>query len=139
MRFVDPALSRQWRQPTLLLRERDLVRHWRQPTVPYAAFVAVCLIKLNEARVSMADLQAFLVDHPSLPWLAGFPRVPDPQQAGLPHTACCHMFWATGTTTYLPKVLFRGQNGGTIEYAQQPPARSAARPGRTGQVSRTSL
>jgi integrase/recombinase XerD len=40
------------------------------------------------------------------------------RQAGLPHTTCCHTFRATGSTTCLPKVLFRGQNGGTIEHAQ---------------------
>ena len=40
-------------------------------------------------------------------------------QAGLPHTTCCHTFRATGITTCLPKVLFRGQNGGIIEHAQQ--------------------
>jgi len=37
----------------------------------------------------------------------------------LPGTTCCHTFRATGITTCLPKVLFRGQNGGTIEHAQQ--------------------
>jgi integrase/recombinase XerD len=34
------------------------------------------------------------------------------RQAGLPQTACCHTFRATGITTYL-------QTGGTIEHAQQ--------------------
>jgi hypothetical protein len=60
--------------------ERDLLRNWGQPAVPYAAFAAACLIKLNDARVSMADLQAFLVDNPFLIWLAGFPLVPNPRQ-----------------------------------------------------------
>ncbi len=33
------------------------------------------------------------------------------QAAGLPYSACCHSFRATGITTYL-------ENGGTLEHAQ---------------------
>jgi hypothetical protein len=60
--------------------ERDLQRNWGQPAIPYAAFAASCLLKLNEERSSMADLQTFLVDNPLLIWLAGFPLIADARQ-----------------------------------------------------------
>jgi hypothetical protein len=53
--------------------ERDLQRNWGHTTVPYAAFAAACLVKLNEGLVSMADLRQYLVEHPSFIWLCGFP------------------------------------------------------------------
>jgi hypothetical protein len=55
------------------LPERNLVRNWGQPTVPYAAFVAACLIKLNEGKRSMGELRQYLVEHPAVLWLCGFP------------------------------------------------------------------
>ena len=60
--------------------ERDLQRNWGQTTVPYAAFAAACLIKLEESRHSMGDLRTFLVDHPLLIWLLGFPVASARQQ-----------------------------------------------------------
>ena len=44
--------------------ERDLQRNWGQTTVPYAAFTAAYLVKLNESRVFMSDLREYLVEHP---------------------------------------------------------------------------
>ncbi len=76
MRYLDLLGPLAWHD----FPERDLLRNWGQPAIPYAAFTVACLIKLNEARVSMADLQVFLVDHPLLIWLAGFPLVPSPRQ-----------------------------------------------------------
>ncbi len=71
--------------------ERNLQRNWGQTTTPYAAFAAACLVKLAEAHRSMGDLRTFLVDHPPLIWLLGFPLVRAPQlpygfdaQASLP-------------------------------------------------------
>lgn len=57
------------------LPERNLVRHWGQPTVPYAAFIPACLIKLHEGRKSFGDLRVLLAEHPALVWLLGFPQV----------------------------------------------------------------
>lgn len=57
------------------LPERNLQRNWGQPTVPYAAFIAACLLKLNEDKRSMGDLRLFLAEHPELIWLLGFPLV----------------------------------------------------------------
>jgi hypothetical protein len=62
--------------------ERNLQRNWGQVAVPYAAFAAACLVKLNERLASMADLRQYLVEHPSLIWLCGFPL-----QAS-PHALC---------------------------------------------------
>ena len=56
--------------------ERNLLRNWGQAAVPYAAFSAACLLKLNEHLVSMGDLRQYLVEHPAFIWLLGFPLVP---------------------------------------------------------------
>ena len=53
--------------------ERNLQRNWGRPTVPYAAFAAACLLKLNEGLVSMAQLRQYLIEHPGFIWLCGFP------------------------------------------------------------------
>ena len=53
--------------------ERDLIRNWGQPTLPYAALAAAWLIQLNEGLVSMSLLRRYLVEHPLLIWLLGFP------------------------------------------------------------------
>jgi hypothetical protein len=55
--------------------ERDLRRDWGQTTIPYAAFSAACLVKLNENLVSMGDLHQYFVEHPAFIWLLGFPLV----------------------------------------------------------------
>lgn len=55
------------------LPERNLVRNWGQTTVPYTAFAAAYLIKLNEGLRSMGDLRQYLVEHPAIFWLCGFP------------------------------------------------------------------
>lgn len=71
--------------------ERNLARDWGQPTIPLTALVATMLIKLNEGKRSMADLRRYLLEHPSLIWLLGFPLAPAPNhplgfnaQASLP-------------------------------------------------------
>jgi hypothetical protein len=56
--------------------ERNLQRNWGHTTVPYAAFAAACLVKLNERLVSMGDLREYLVEHPAFIWLCGFPLQP---------------------------------------------------------------
>ena len=56
--------------------ERNLHRNWGQTTIPYAAFSAACLLKLNEHLVSMGDLRQYLLEHPAFIWLLGFPLVP---------------------------------------------------------------
>ena len=55
--------------------ERDLATGWTLPPVPYAPFVAACLVKLNERFVYMAQLYHYLVEHPALSWVLGFPLV----------------------------------------------------------------
>ena len=57
------------------LPDRDLQRNWGQTTIPYAAFSAACLVKLNEGKESMGELRTFIGDHPALLWLLGFPLV----------------------------------------------------------------
>lgn len=55
--------------------ERSLQRNWGQPAIPYAAFSAACLLKLNEHLVSMGELRQYLLEHPAFIWLLGFPLV----------------------------------------------------------------
>ena len=59
--------------------ERPTDRPWPgKPPAPRAPFVAAYLVKLNEGKRYMSDLRQFLVEHPALVWLLGFPLVPDP-------------------------------------------------------------
>jgi hypothetical protein len=55
------------------LPERNLSRTYGQPTVPYASFVAAYLVKIDQHLVHMSDLRRYLVAHPALCWLMGFP------------------------------------------------------------------
>ena len=87
MRYLDLLGPLSWAQ----LPERNLVRNWGQPTISNAAFLAACLIKLEEGRDSMGDLLLYLREHPALIWLLGFPLTPTSQhpfgsepQASLP-------------------------------------------------------
>ena len=56
--------------------ERDLNTPWTISPVPFAPFVAACLVKLNEQHVYMPQLRDYLVEHPALVWVLGFPLVP---------------------------------------------------------------
>jgi hypothetical protein len=58
--------------------ERDLETDWGTPAVPFAAFTAACLIKLDQQLVYMSHLRRYLVDHPALVWVLGFPLVSSP-------------------------------------------------------------
>lgn len=61
--------------------DRDLQRNWGQTTIPYSAFSAACLLKLNENLVSMDDLRQYLIEHPAFIWLFGFPLAPSRKYA----------------------------------------------------------
>jgi hypothetical protein len=56
--------------------ERDLETDWGTPAVPFAAFTAACLVKLDQQLVYMSHLRQYLLDHPALVWVLGFPVVP---------------------------------------------------------------
>lgn len=59
-----------------LFPERNLNQKRGFPAVPYAPFVAACLIKLDQQFTYMSQLRQYLLDHPALVWLLGFPLVP---------------------------------------------------------------
>jgi len=61
--------------------DRNLERNWGQTTIPYAAFAAAELIRLNEGLPSMGHLRRYLIEHPGFIWLLGFPLQLDPAQA----------------------------------------------------------
>lgn len=73
----SPTIMRCWELLAPLdwghLPERDLQRNWGRVTIPYAAFIAVELIRLNETLPSMQRLELFLIEHPGFIWLLGFP------------------------------------------------------------------
>ena len=57
--------------------ERDPNAPWpgHQPQ-PRAPFVAAYLVKLHEQKRYMSQLRTYLIEHPALVWLLGFPLVP---------------------------------------------------------------
>jgi hypothetical protein len=71
LRYLDLLGPLDWTH----LPERNLLRDWGQPAISYAAFLAAYLIKLEDGRDSMGDLRQYLVEHPALIWLLGFPLV----------------------------------------------------------------
>jgi hypothetical protein len=77
MRILDLIGPLAWQE----FPERNLLRNWGQPTIPYAAFSAACLLKLNEDMVSMGDLHLYLLEHPAFIWLLGFPLKSSRQHA----------------------------------------------------------
>lgn len=59
--------------------ERPTDHPWPGPQpAPRAPFVAAFLVKLHQHQRYMSDLRAYLLDHPALVYLLGFPRQPDP-------------------------------------------------------------
>lgn len=54
---------------------RPLPKQPLMTPLPYAPFLAACLIKVDQQIGSMARLREYLVDHPALTWLLGFPLV----------------------------------------------------------------
>lgn len=59
--------------------QRDTHLNGYDQPMPYTAFAAACLIKLDQHLVSMGHLRHYLADHPALLWLLGFPLVADPK------------------------------------------------------------
>ena len=59
--------------------ERPCNRPWPGPEpTPRAPYVAAELVKLNEGLRSMGHLRRYLVEHPALVWLLGFPHSAEP-------------------------------------------------------------
>lgn len=52
--------------------ERDLLTQRGMPPVPFAPFVAACLVKLDQQLPYFTRLCHYLVDHPALAWTLGF-------------------------------------------------------------------
>jgi len=72
MRYLHLLGSIAWHR----FPERDLETDWGMPTLPYTPFVAACLVKLDQQLPYMSSLRQYLVDHPALTWVLGFPLVP---------------------------------------------------------------
>lgn len=75
MKYLEFLSPLAWDQ----LPQRSPPPQSQQPGVSYAAFVAACLIKLDQQLVSMSNLRDYLLDHPELGWLLGFPCQPMPK------------------------------------------------------------
>ena len=74
LRYLDLLSPLAWDR----FPERNLA--WQPPPIPYAALAAACLIKLDQQLVSMGRLRQYLVEHPAVLWLCGFPVQPAPGQ-----------------------------------------------------------
>ena len=59
------------------LPERESCSINQPPPISYAAFIAAYLVKLDQHLVSMGRLRQYLLEHPALIWLFGFPVVTD--------------------------------------------------------------
>jgi hypothetical protein len=55
--------------------ERELLPEWGRPIIPYAAFAAACLVKLDQQLPHMSQLRQFLLEHPALLYGLRFPLV----------------------------------------------------------------
>ena len=66
LRFLAPLA---WDQ----MPSRDRIQPPPIAPIPYAPFLAACLVKVDQQICSMARLREYLVDHPALTWLLGFP------------------------------------------------------------------
>lgn len=72
MRYLTFLAPLAWDQ----FPERDLERNWGMSAVPYAPVVAAWLIKVEKQFRSMSSLRRYLVEHPALVWVLGFPLQP---------------------------------------------------------------
>jgi hypothetical protein len=72
MRYLRLLSPLAWHQ----FPERNLLRNWGQPAVPYAPFAAAYLVKLSEKIDYISKLRKYLVEHPVLTWVLGFPLEP---------------------------------------------------------------
>lgn len=81
----------------------------KQPLIaplPYGPFLAACLVKVDQKIGSMACLREYLVEHPALTWLLGFPLIESAEfpwgfdvDASLPtHRHFTHMLRTTPNT-----------------------------------------
>lgn len=75
MRYLELFGALRWAE----FPERELQRHWRYRPIPYAAFAAAELVRLNEGLRSTGDLRRYLGEHPGFLWLFGFPLAPAPE------------------------------------------------------------
>jgi hypothetical protein len=55
------------------LPKRPLPKQPLMTPLPYAPFLAACLVKVDQQICSMTRLREYLGDHPALTWLLGFP------------------------------------------------------------------
>lgn len=73
MKYLDLLGALDWPN----FPERPGGRAWPGPTpAPRAPFVAAYLIKLEEGKRHFGQLRTFLVEHPALVWVLGFPLTP---------------------------------------------------------------
>jgi len=71
MRYLDLLSPLAWDG----FPERDLTLGQPLSPVPYAAFCVACLVKVDHQLVTMGALHRYLIEHPALVWLTGFPLV----------------------------------------------------------------
>lgn len=71
MRYLHFLGPLDWvRIPARVLKQQPLFE-----PLPYAPFLAACLVKVDQHITYMSQLRQYLVEHPALTWLLGFPLV----------------------------------------------------------------
>jgi hypothetical protein len=72
MRYLRFLGSLDWdRVPQRVLKHQPLIE-----PLPYTPFIAACLVKIDQHLGYMSTLRQYLVEHPALTWILGFPLVP---------------------------------------------------------------
>jgi hypothetical protein len=61
--------------------DRDLETDWGAPAIPFSAFAAACLVKLDQGLLYMSGARRYLAEHAPLLWTLGFPLVFSPRSA----------------------------------------------------------
>lgn len=69
MRYLELLAPLDWSA----IPERPLSHPAHPQVIPWSTFAAACLVKLEEGLSTMPRLRRFLVEHPPLIWLLGFP------------------------------------------------------------------
>jgi len=85
--------------------ERDLQRNWGQESVPYAAFAAACLWKIDQQMSSLSHLVGYLDEHSALAWMLGFRSPQVSNNAG-----CTNFAPALPSSRHFPRLLHKLPN-----------------------------
>ncbi len=102
MRYIQFLGLLEWEQ----VPDRAFAHQPPLEPLPYAPFLAACLVKIDQHMHSMAQLRRYLVEHPALTWALGFPHVPTPRHF-------------TRMLRTIPNSILQGLLDTTVRYAKR--------------------